>query len=405
MTSAPIRDWLARNTPLEPSLLEGAAFDALIAERVSVVTRGDFRAYLDALPGRPDEVDRLIAGVAVPETWLFRYPRSFDLLVEHLRARLATGAPTIRLCSIGCATGQEPFCMAIAALHAGWSRDRVTIEAIDRSPEALAIAADGRYTASSIRGEIPVWAAQYLSHAGDRICIDDNARACVRFSHGDAATWSASHPFDAIFCRNLMIYLSTPARANLLRAIRDALLPGGLLFVGHAEMSAAIEGLRPVRSPHTFALERVDKHAQELKPIPHTRASLGTVPSAAASLEVPTTPLTADSPLTAATLEDARALADAGKLRESEALLRSLTTQSPPSAVALELLGLIRMASNDSQAAQQCFERALYLEPARPASLLQLAVIFERAGNARQAAAYWDRARRASPTGDPEATP
>jgi cytochrome c-type biogenesis protein CcmH/NrfG len=61
----------------------------------------------------------------------------------------------------------------------------------------------------------------------------------------------------------------------------------------------------------------------------------------------------------------------------------------------MELLGMIRMSANDTAGAKRLFEQAVYLEPTRSASLLQLALISERSGDARRAATYWDRARRA----------
>ena len=109
MSDSTVRRWLLEHTPLEPSLLEGAGFDAVVAEHVANVGRGDESAYLDALERSPDEAERLAADIAVPETWLFRYPRSFDLLGDVLRRR-ASASTELRMCSIGCATGLEPCC-------------------------------------------------------------------------------------------------------------------------------------------------------------------------------------------------------------------------------------------------------------------------------------------------------
>ncbi|MCC6428450.1 MAG: hypothetical protein IT435_16730 [Phycisphaerales bacterium] len=397
MTALSVRDWLVRNTALEPSLLEGPSFDALVAERIAAVSAGDARAYVAGLSTHPPEVDRLIAGIAVPETWLFRYPRSFDVLADHLGSRLASGTTTLRMCSIGCATGQEPLCMAITALHAGWAPQRIAIDAIDRSPDALRIATQGRYSSASIRGEIPAWATPYLRHDGEWIRIDPIAQSCVRFSQGDASTWSAPQTLDVVFCRNLMIYMNAAVRTSLLSAIHDALVPGGLLFVGHAEMFTGKQQWRPVPAPHTFALERIETDAA-LQPTA-VRAATPLATHAHAALATGRDVLPAPTPArkipAGAMLDDARALADAGQLRESESIVRTLLAQHGPSAAALELLGLIRMAVNDAADAKRCFEQAVYLEPDRTASLLQLAVISERAGDARRAAAYWDRARRA----------
>ena len=121
MSDASVRQWLLTHTPLEPSLLEGPGFRALVAERVASVADGIESVYVNVLDQRPDEAERLIADISVPETWLFRYPNSFELLADVLRRRLANGSASLRMCSIGCAMGQEPYGMAITAL--GLERD------------------------------------------------------------------------------------------------------------------------------------------------------------------------------------------------------------------------------------------------------------------------------------------
>ena len=75
-------------------------------------------------------------------------------------------------------------------------------------------------------------------------------------------------------------------------------------------------------------------------------------------------------------------------------MVRSLLSRHGPSADALELLGMIRMAARDLPEAKRCFEQAVYLEPTRTASLIQLAMISESKGDANRAETYWRRARR-----------
>ncbi len=302
--------------------------------------------------------------------------------------------------------------MALAALHAGYQPGQVAIDAVDRNPEALATAAAGRYGANSIRGEIPVWGAPHLLRDGEWVRIDPQALGMVRFRTGDATEWRGEGPLNVVFCRNLLIYLNASARAGLVRSICDSLLPGGLLFVGHAEVPIRAEqSLRPIAAPHTFALERVATAAG--RPV-QGEATWSAAPppprwpalrSAAASAPFSTTAQVA-AEVPRGTLEDARALADAGRTGESDRLIRSIMAHQGPSAPALELLGLIRMSSDDVAGAKRLFEQAVYLEPAHPAALIHLAIIHEREGDARGAAAYWDRARRASaPVGVQERRP
>jgi chemotaxis protein methyltransferase WspC len=259
MNYASVRSWLIRHTPLEPSLLEGAGFEFLVRDRTESIAGGDQNAYIDFLERSSDEVERLIAGVAVPETWLFRYPKSFALLLDILRRRLGSGAASVSMISIGSAAGQEPFCMAMTALHAGWNAEQVRIDALDRNPEVLRAAQTGMYGASSIRGALPEWTGPYLHRDPEGIRVSAAVRNMVRFRQEDAAEWTADGQLDVVFCRNVLIYLNATARTQVARSICRALVPGGILFVGHAEQFMRTEPLlRPLAVPHTFALERVD---------------------------------------------------------------------------------------------------------------------------------------------------
>jgi chemotaxis protein methyltransferase WspC len=406
MTHSSVRRWLEEHTPIEPSLLGSAGLEPLVAERLRAFGDSEV-AYIAELARSPEEVDRLIAGIAVPETWLFRYPRSYDLLLQILERRLAAGASSLRMLSIGCATGQEPYCVAMTALHAGWPADRVSVEGIDRNDGFLRAARLGVYGASSVRTEIPAWAVPFLRRSGDTIAIDPTVRAVVRFTRADVTHPGALPdvgPYDAVFCRNVLIYLNAAARERLLDSICAALAPDGLLFVGHAEqLMRGAPALRPAAAPHAFALERFDRAsvaapespahraAAQRPPAPHDRRR--TVPTAAAAPP-------ADRPIAIPppedSVEEACHIADSGRMREAEVMVRTIIAERGPSAPAMELLGMIRMSMNDTDGAKRLFEQAVYLEPARAASLLQLALISERSGEARRAAIYWDRARRAS---------
>jgi chemotaxis protein methyltransferase WspC len=406
-----VRRWLMEHTALEPSLLEGAGFDALVAGRLAACGAADDAGYAALLDRSPDEVDQLVAGIAVPETWLFRYPRSFEVLAEFAARRLAEGRPELRLCSVGCATGQEPYCMAMAALHAGWPADRVHIEALDRSAELLRTAAAAEYGPASIRTEIPAWALPHLQRRGEHVVVDPAVRAMVRFTCADATApgvLGAFAPFDAVFCRNVLIYLTSAARARLLSAICEALTSGGMLVVGHAEHSMRGDvPLRAVAARHAFALERVEARAESRVPSAELVGALGTrhpalgtsdavAPRALPPISRPT-PMPAPAALEPEeTIDDACALADAGRIQDAERSVRGIMARRGPSARAFELLGMIRLAARDSAGARRLFEQALYLEPERPLALLQLAIISESSGDSRRTAALWERVHRAS---------
>ncbi|MFO0872693.1 MAG: hypothetical protein U0575_01800 [Phycisphaerales bacterium] len=138
---ASVQRWLVERAALEPGLLRGPAFESLVRERVREMAGGSERRYVELLDHSAEEADRLVGGVAVPESWLFRYPRSFDLLVEHLRLAAAAGErrrARPRACARGrggvvarpwnwsawAARGQEAWSMAAAARRPGSPRAR-----------------------------------------------------------------------------------------------------------------------------------------------------------------------------------------------------------------------------------------------------------------------------------------
>ena len=407
MMYATLRQWLVDRTALEPSLLEGAGFESMVAERIGTCG-GTERAYIAHLDASPEEIDRLIAGIAVPETWLFRYPRSYEVLVDFARLLRSRGAPSISMMSVGCATGQEAYCMAMSALHAGWPAEQIVIDGIDRNQRFLGIASRAEYGGGSIRSEVPPWAMPFLHRRGDAIAIDPVVRSIVRFTAADATDSSAIRgggPRDVIFCRNLLIYLNAPARERLLGSICETLVPGGLLFTGHAEQIVrGCASLRPMPEPHAFALARVAPDALSPPP-PRVARDIASRPSVASAPPAVPRPRHIAAPPTAPirTLDDARALADSGRAGDAEALIQSILKQGGPTAPAFELLGTLRMAQEDHLGARRCFEQAVYLDPHRATSLLQLAVIAERSGNKERAAALWGRARRAAELAEREA--
>ncbi|MBX3389285.1 MAG: hypothetical protein KF691_07490 [Phycisphaeraceae bacterium] len=408
-----VQRWLSERMSLDADLMRGAGFRALLDERLQSLGLSTEDEYLSLLERSPEEAERIAGSIAVPETWFFRYPHSFGLLVEQLSSKLASGAASLRMMSIGCATGEEPYGMAMAAAYAGWPDERVTIDAIDRSGAVLERARQAEYGSFSLRHEIPAWAIQFLQHEPGRILVDKQIRAMVRFRRADAldAGTLGTAGADVVFCRNLLIYLSAGARARLLTSITDSLVEGGLLFVGHAEQMLAIgTAMKRLEAPHAFALERVaptltkqtsrsetpDRVSPAFGPPQIRRAAVSSSTTAAAR---PPVEVIAKHSRPEPGLEEARTLADEGRTIESEDLIRRILAKKGPSAPALELLGTLRGAANDSAGAKALFEQALYLEPARPTALLQLAMIFEKMGDQAMADRLWNRLRRVQPNG------
>ncbi|WP_426750960.1 CheR family methyltransferase [Myxococcus sp. Y35] len=179
-------------------------------------------------------VECFIEHAVIGETYFFRHP-------EHLRtvARLAQShaSPCFQVWSAGCASGEEPYSIAMALLAEGLPEGRFRVLATDVSGRALQRAKDGVYGAWSLRRIEPEQEKRFLVADGDSYTVVPQVRRAVEFRRHNLAVDPA--PFlglGAIFCRNVLIYFPTELAREVLRRFVEALAPGGLLFVSPAEV-------------------------------------------------------------------------------------------------------------------------------------------------------------------------
>ncbi|HLV65594.1 MAG TPA: CheR family methyltransferase [Polyangiaceae bacterium] len=195
-------------------------------------------AYLDELllAGDSDLLD-LAAACTIPETYFFRDAGQIELLREELR-RLAEQRPFLRVLSAGCASGEEPYTVAMLARRELLQPERVSIVGMDVNGALLELARRGRYTAWSLRQTPEAEKRRYFFEREGRYEIRDSVKRLVTFERRnlarDAAALGASS-FDIVLCRNVLMYLSPHAARDLVKGIARALVPGGLLLIGHAE--------------------------------------------------------------------------------------------------------------------------------------------------------------------------
>ena len=404
---------LLRAAHIDPALAGERVLLPLVEERRRELGDRDADAYADRLLRDPAEFGRLRERITVPETWLFRYPASF----EALRALLSRpGTRGFRGLSVACATGAEPFSMVATALSAGIPASNVEVTAIDPSAAALDRAATGRFGRMAVRGGLPPWAAAWFHEDPAGVTVDPEVRARVRFVQGaapDAIDALVPGAFDAAFCRNLGIYLGDAGRAAIGRALLRAVRPEGTVFLGHAERPALFglaDRLEPLADapPGSFAhavraTDAPARTASRLAPtLPTRRATLqptvppasGRAAAAPARSAAGTTVPTGHAP---AGIEDARAHADAGHLDEALEVAERLHAGGDRSAALLELLGSIHSALGREAVAEGWLRQAVYVDPSHPEALLQLAALAERRGDRDQAARYRARAAGGSP--------
>jgi chemotaxis protein methyltransferase CheR len=184
------------------------------------------------------EIRRLIEVLLVHETYFFReLPPLVELVDDHL-AQVCKQRGAARVWSAACATGEEPFTLAMLLDDRG-ILDKVEIVATDISASVLARAANGRHSRRALReGHPPALAARYLETSPQGVIVAPRIRSAVTFERVnliDAAAIARLGTFDAILCRNVLIYFKEQRVLSVVDRIASALKPGGLLAVGVSE--------------------------------------------------------------------------------------------------------------------------------------------------------------------------
>lgn len=213
-----------------------------LAPRVRELGLASFAAYRQRLSNPDDsEWDRVVGQLTTNHSRFFREVHHFKLLSEHLSELMAPGNTRVRLWSAACAAGQEPYSMAILLSHLRTKHPvtdaRILATDIDRS--ILAQAEQARYTPEDI-GRLPRFARPFVRREADGLStVAEAPRELVSFKHHNliGIDWPMRGPFDAIFCRNVLIYLSRADQERVIARLAGLLKVGGLLCLGHSEVA------------------------------------------------------------------------------------------------------------------------------------------------------------------------
>jgi len=229
-----------------------------LGRRVADAGASTFGAYLDRVErdaARREfaELGALVDVLTTNQTAFFREPAHFDFFTAKVLPAMAQGARPIRVWSAGCSSGEEPFSIA-ALMREHLPADRFAaarVLATDVSSRVLVRARAATYGARAVTAIPAAMRRRMLdvSPAGDRFVVREELRAVVRFARLNLIRdWPLRGPFDAIFCRNVMIYFDAGVRQRLLERFWHVLAPGGHLFVGHSEsLGTCTHGFRYVQ--------------------------------------------------------------------------------------------------------------------------------------------------------------
>lgn len=211
--------------------------------RVRALHLSDFTAYCDFLehPDGADEKKHVIVAITTNVTAFFREPHHFELLAKEVLPPLVARAKAggrVRLWSAACSSGEEAYSMAMTVLDVfpDAARHDVRILATDIDRDVIGRARNGEYEEAALRDVIGTSREKYISRVGDRYTMRPEVRELLRFAelnlHGD---WPFKGKFDAIFCRNVVIYFEPRMRQALWDRFATRLESDGHLLIGHSE--------------------------------------------------------------------------------------------------------------------------------------------------------------------------
>ena len=412
-------DFLKERIGLDVTSVGPAIIERAVRQRSTASNALTADEYWHTLQGSRAEQQALIEAVIVPETWFFRYPESFATLAKLAAKRLGeiNNRRALRILSLPCSTGEEPYSIAMALLDAGFKPHQFKVEGMDVSPLSVEKAKRARYGKNSFRGQDIEFRDRHFIAENDGYRLSARVLEQVRLQVGnllDPALLANEAPYDFVFCRNLLIYFDQPTQQQVFEVLKRLTHVDGVLFIGPAEGSLLGRfGMRSIGIPQSFAFSR--QGVPEPAPFPAfvptplpTRQPVRSVTpppvrsrSFATVAPLPVVKKTAN-PDAATLLASIAALANEGKSAEARVACETYLRSHEPVAQVFYWLGLLSDVAGSALQAQGFYRKALYLEPQHPDALMHLAALLQSQGDTVGARRLQDRAARSERMADSE---
>ncbi|UVJ45097.1 chemotaxis protein CheR [Pseudomonas sp. LS1212] len=408
---------------LDATSVGAAMIERAVRQRCTAAQARDLDDYWLMLQQSAPEQQALIEAVIVPETWFFRYPESFTALARLASARLGelNGERPLRILSLPCSSGEEPYSIAMTLLDAGIAAHQFKVEGIDVSPHSIERASRGLYGRNSFRGARLDFRERHFTVQAEDYLLSEPVRKQVQLRVGnvlDPALLAGGPTYDFVFCRNLLIYFDVPTQQRVFGVLKALTAEPGVLFIGPAEGSLLARlGMRPLGIAQSFAFVRRSEPAAidlptrlpispppRLLPavhlLPQARSQNRSVPLRAAVAEP--AEVIAGAQQAATLLGQIATLANEGKSREARTACELYLQQHAPDAQVFYWLGLLSDGAGNALEAQVFYRKALYLQPQHPEALAHLAVLLASRGDMAGARRLQERAARSERAAESE---
>ncbi|PTQ87878.1 CheR family methyltransferase [Agitococcus lubricus] len=389
--------FLKQRMGLDASSIGDSAIERVLRQRLQANSLNQEHDYWLLLQQSSVEQQALIEAVVVPETSFFRYPESFSAMADLALKRYNMTHQPLRFLSAPCATGEEPYSIAMALFDVGMTAEQFHIDAIDISAPLLTKAETAIYGKNSFRAASAIQRQRYFTELKDSYQLNINVKQQVKFRLVNLLNPQIlllEPAYDFVFCRNVLIYFDVPTQEMVLTNLIRLLHKEGYLFVGPAEANlVSRQGLQALGIPLSFAFQQAvtskktlvePKRAAVAKPRmvqPPMRASVKSEPSLVPKKPTQTTvPLSAPMS-TQQVLDNIGHLANAGRLVEAIQLCQQQLKQQSPSADIFYWLGLLHDTQGLQTQAIDFYRKALYLEPQHTETLAHLSMLLAARGD------------------------
>ena len=244
------RDFIYEKSGITLGPQKMALVSARVGKRMRILNLSDYKAYLKLVRGDSSgaELVQLLDAISTNVTSFYREPVHYNVLAEFLEQWAKSGQTRFRIWCAASSSGEEPYCLAMTVLETlGDLRGLdLRILATDISTRVLEKARCGEYAEDKIEPVPAILKNRYftkLQRNGERIYqAKIELRRVLSFNRLNLSEvpFPMNGPFDAIFCRNVMIYFDNAVRIDLLKEMHRLLKPAGCLMIGHSESLTGI---------------------------------------------------------------------------------------------------------------------------------------------------------------------
>ncbi len=243
-----IRETIYRTTGMAIRDNRVDALGAKVLDRISkldLLNVKDYRRYL-LLDRDGSELEELVNAIVISETYFFREYDQLQCLAEEvlpqiIAAKRKAGDNHLNLLSAGCATGEEPYTLAIILreMLEDMNSWEIFIDGVDINSQSLAKAKAGRYNSHYLRETPYLYRDRYFSKENaETYCLASDIKNMVRFSRVNIFNKEqirGLYLYDIVFCRNVMIYFDRESAAQVMDYLHGVMKPGAFIFLGAAE--------------------------------------------------------------------------------------------------------------------------------------------------------------------------